>query len=286
MKNDHKIVSKLEAITPEIADTYLEKNYENNRKLRTGTVTRLADLIRRNQWIVNGASICFTVDGKLTDGQHRLAAIRQSGKTVESIVVRNLPENAFLTTDTGRSRSTADILHISGEKSAVVLACASRYLISWEKQQHFSFKARETVSAADALAILRKHPGLRDAIEGVADLNTVIKQIGPSFISVFFYLISTIDHAEAKAFYDHLFYGTDLSKGHPVLYLRNQMLARAQELRSVRFDPYGIGRLWIKTWNTFAKGERIDKLSVKENEEGLDKLDMPKGTWKVRYQIT
>jgi hypothetical protein len=41
----------------------------------------------------------------------------------------------------------------------------------------------------------------------------------------------------------------------------------------------------FKAWNPFCKGERIDKLSVKDTEEGLDKLETPKGDYKARYDI-
>lgn len=284
---NHKLTASLETITPEMASEYLTKNYENNRKLRRHTVESIAEQIKRNQWVPNGATICFSASGFLTDGQHRLAGCVQSRKPIESLVARNVPDKAFMTQDTGRTRTNADILHISGEINAAILACSARYLFSWEKTGNFGWLSKGKISSADTQAVLRRHPGLRDAIAEVSDRNVLIKRLGPSFISTFFYLISTINHDEALAFYNHLFEGTDLSKGHPVLFLRNMMIARAQEGgRALRFDPYGIARLWTKAWNLFCKGERIEKLAVKDKEEGLDKLETPKGSYKVRYQIT
>jgi hypothetical protein len=282
---NHKITAKLEEITPTLAGEYLAKNYENNRKLSSTRIETLAGEIRRNQWLINGATICFTESGWLTDGQHRLSAIKQSNKTVKSIVVRGLPDEAFMTIDTGRSRSNADILHISGETSTVVLACAARYLISYERDKDFGYRYRERMSAADVKAVLHKHPGLRDAIREVGHFSAVIKRVGPSFISAFFYILATLNHNEALAFYQQLFFGEDLSRGHPVWHLRNQILAAAQEKgRGMRFDPKMTFRLWAKTWNAFAKGERIDKLSVKDDEE-IEPLVTPKNSHKIRYQI-
>ena len=284
--SNDQITAKLETITPTLAASYFEKNYVSNRKLRPIQIANIADQIKRGQWIVNGASICFTISGALTDGQHRLAAIAQSGKTVQSVVVRNLPDKAFLTIDTGIKRSNADILHIAGEMSSIVLACSARYLIAWEKQKNFGYKSREKTSAADVQTILRKHPGLRDAIKEMSGRNIVIKRIGPSFISTFFYLISTVDHTEAVSFYDQVFFGTDLSKGHPILALRNLLLARAQEPgMGTRFDPFLTGRQFVKTWSLFCKGERIEKMNIKPDDEGLDYLETPKGTFQARYNI-
>jgi len=274
----------LEKITPAAAATYLKKNYEQNRKMREAQVEYLADQIRRNLWVFNGATICFNGGGKLTDGQHRLAGIVKANKSVESLVVRGLPERAFHSIDTGQKRTNADILKIAGEKDTVVLACAARFILSWEKTKDFGWKYRDRVPFPEVYGVVRRHPGLHDCAHLGAKYALEIRRVGPSFCTAFLYLASVVNHDEAIAFFDHLFYGTDLSKGHPVLALRKILLEQSTE-KYRRFIPRDMGRMFLKTWNLFAKGERIDSLVVKEAEE-LDRFETPVKTWKIRYQIT
>lgn len=284
LTKDNGITVELERITPAAAATYLKKNYEKNRKMREAQVEYLADQIRRNLWVFNGATICFNGGQKLTDGQHRLAACIKANKTIEALIVRGLPDRAFHSIDTGQKRTNADILKIAGEKDTTVLACAARLVLSWEKTQDFGWKYRDRIPFPEIYSLVRRHPGLHDAVHFGQKYALEIRRIGPSFCCAFFYLASVVNHDEAVAFFDHLFHGTDLGKGHPVLALRKILLAQATE-KYRRFIPRDMGRMFIKTWNLFAKGERIDSLVVKDTDV-LDHLAEPVKTWKIRYQIT
>jgi hypothetical protein len=54
---------------------------------------------------------------------------------------------------------------------------------------------------------------------------------------------------------------------------------------SRRADPAKEGRIWTKPWNLFARGEYVDSITVKPNEE-LDTLETPIKNWKTRYGIS
>jgi hypothetical protein len=91
---------------------------------------------------------------------------------------------------------------------------------------------------------------------------------------------------DADAFYEHLFQGTDLSRGHPVLALRKSLQEISNSALPMRANSYHIGRMFVKTWNAFAKGERISHLKVLDSEK-LRSLDAPTGGNPFeRYQIT
>lgn len=279
-----KPYARLESITPELAQNYLDKNYKGNRNLGEGRTDAIADQIRRNLWVLNGATICFNEAGDLTDGQHRLKGIIKSKKAVESFVVRNLPPKAFHTIDTGRIRSTADIFRISGELDVNVLSCASRFIMSYEKTGGFGHKSRERVAFADLAAVLKRNPGLRDAVRASHEYSAQIKKIGPSFVAAFYYTASLVSAEETKAFFDHLFIGTDLSKGHPVLALRKLLLEQSTETFR-RTEPNKMFRLWLKTWNLWAKGEQVSTITVRA-DDALDRFEPPVKNWRLRYGIT
>jgi hypothetical protein len=253
----HEPEIKLETITPEMATKYLKLNRDHNRKLRGAQVDYLVDQIKRGLWTSNGATICFNGDGKLTDGQHRMAAVVKAGKAVTTLVVRGLDDKAFHSIDTGIHRSNADILRIAGEKDTYVLACAARYLFNWERVKSFGAKMRSRMAYDDIQLTIKRHPGLRDAVHATSHYRLDIRHIGPSFIATFFYLANIINHDEAIAFLDHVFRGTDMSKGHPLLALRRVLLAAGME-KHRRITPTDTGRLFIASWNLWAKGHRIE----------------------------
>lgn len=286
MKNNETITVEIETITPEIAKEYLKKNYEKNRKLGEGRVDYLADQIKRGLWLINGATICFNASGDLTDGQHRLSAIIKARKPAESLVVRGLPERSFHSIDTGKSRTVADILKISGEIDTNVLSCAARFVMGWERNRSFGHKWKEKVAYSDIAGVVKRHPGLRDSVAKAHNYSLKLKRIGPSFITAFYYLASVVDSTEAEAFMDHIFEGTDLSKGHPVLALRKILLSNQAEAMSWRgIHPDRMMRLWLKTWNLWAKGERVENITLKDTEE-LKEFANPVKNWKSRYGIT
>lgn len=106
------IASNAVLMTPDHAKKLLETN-TINRKLRPGWVNYLVDQIHTGQWYLNTDAIGVSASGKLVNGQHRLSAIAQSGRAVPVLLATGIPDDAFLITDTGIKRSTADILGIS-----------------------------------------------------------------------------------------------------------------------------------------------------------------------------
>lgn len=85
-----------ESVTPTLAASYLAMN-KLNRDRSSGHVRRLADAMLSGAWKENGDTIVFNC-GRLIDGQHRLAAIIESGVTVKMLIVEGVDADAFTTT--------------------------------------------------------------------------------------------------------------------------------------------------------------------------------------------
>lgn len=116
------------SITPQMASNYLLSN-KSNRNINKGRVSLYAKIISDGDWLLNGESIKFDTNGNLIDGQHRLAAIIQSKKQIESIVITGAPVESFKTIDTGRSRSAGDVMKIDNIiNSTSIAAGVIRYL--------------------------------------------------------------------------------------------------------------------------------------------------------------
>lgn len=110
-------------ITPEIAERTLEKN-KNNRAMRRSTIQSYAAAMRAGLWRENGEPIILGDGDCVLDGQHRLAAVVESGVTQRMLVVTGVPSSTRTTIDTGLRRSSSDILGVEGIPNARnVAAC-------------------------------------------------------------------------------------------------------------------------------------------------------------------
>ena len=124
---------RISVITPDVAQFILENNnVANYRKINKKTVLLYARDMKDGRWQETGVPIVIDENGILTDGQHRLAAIVESGIAQKMLVVEGVPAgtNAY---DIGRSRTYGDLLYkedISFDTAAIGLArciCAEQY---------------------------------------------------------------------------------------------------------------------------------------------------------------
>lgn len=104
-------------VTPSVAKNFLTYN-RKNRTHSENHVRFLAKQMTNGNWIENGESIVFDINGYLKDGQHRLLAIIKSGKSYWMPVVDGVEPNSMATFDTGKNRSASDVLSINGFKNA------------------------------------------------------------------------------------------------------------------------------------------------------------------------
>lgn len=112
-------------VTPELAERFLENNYYKQRSIKTNKVKEFARDIKEGRWnevIFN--PIKFTRDGELIDGQHRLAAIVDSGVPIWIGVQEDLTEYDFNFIDIGSKRIASDF--IKQEKNSKNLAAVAR----------------------------------------------------------------------------------------------------------------------------------------------------------------
>lgn len=97
-------------VTPAKAREFLAGNVDN-RQLRQSYVRALREAFERGEYTMTHQGVAVSTTGRLLDGQHRLTAIAQmDGGTFPMLVAWDCPDEAFTVIDTGRMRSTADLL--------------------------------------------------------------------------------------------------------------------------------------------------------------------------------
>jgi hypothetical protein len=141
------VVSVVEEISPDQAAEYLKFN-KGNRRVVKSQVKFLAATIRNNEWVLTHQGIAFDENGKLVDGQHRLFAIIEAGATVPMVVTRGLDQyKAFLVTDIGRMRNTADLFNIDQR----VATCVNFFTRALENNRTTSFRKMEVYDSLGPL---------------------------------------------------------------------------------------------------------------------------------------
>jgi len=123
--------TKVKTITPEMATEMLKGN-TTNRNPRQAHVDALASEMTNDRWLLTHQGICIASDGTLLDGQHRLLAIKQSGRSVEMLVTTDADAGLMDAVDVGlKPRSVGDMLHlVDGISDASTVASACRHIAS------------------------------------------------------------------------------------------------------------------------------------------------------------
>lgn len=95
-------------ITPELARELLSQLAPYQRRIDRKHVASLEADMRAGRWTPNGSPIRFDADGRLCDGQHRLAAAIAADITLrQCVVIGDLSVQAYSTIDTNARGRTA-----------------------------------------------------------------------------------------------------------------------------------------------------------------------------------
>ena len=127
-------------ITPEMANKLLVFNTDN-RKLNTSAVERYAQSLSAGKFTMSNDMITFDKDGVLTNGQHRLHAVKQSGCNLETVVSIGVSQSSEI--DRGLTRNVVEnIKHwadIPDElRTTDAVSASNALMVRLEKKKKFN----------------------------------------------------------------------------------------------------------------------------------------------------
>ena len=110
-------------LTPKLADDWLERYNNANRKSKKPKIGHLEADILAGMWIETHQAIAFDSDGEMTSGQHRCRACSRSGVPIKTLVIINcLPkERAAIDQAANRTPSEVAALGFNDEVSSLVI---------------------------------------------------------------------------------------------------------------------------------------------------------------------
>jgi len=254
-------------ITPRKAKSILSTN-TNNRKINPRHVSRLARQMVNGDWIYNGQSIVLNDKGKLLDGQHRLMACIESNASFVTELIKGVTStHAFETIDTGKARSSADILGIEGFKNTNHLASIARLIISYSRQDDkrewrlgriCDATNKEVLDCANDLT-------LRIGANRVSEIIYKSKKIKGSGAAIMFgaFMLDEIDPELTNQFLDKignvLFYGLDDPCKRFFEYLT--MFRNRPTNAETKTQLLGA---FFKAWNSFLNDQPLKRIQVRE----------------------
>lgn len=273
-----KVIARVETITPEIAKEYLKCN-NVNRPLNKGIVDFYAEQMAKNQWRMNGEAICFTKDGVMANGQHRLNAIIKYGKPVDFLVVRGCDEDSFITYDSGRNRKISDVFALSDIPNYTnISSIVTRYLLLHNNLNAISkegvssgasLKYDKKKSKQDFLDEYNSSPELyQQAFRIAQSCVTKIKLMQVSEVGgLYVYLIRDKKHSNdvVESFFRMLFFNENVSNS-TINVLRDKIIQdkMSNNTMTARYKSAII----TKAWNAYISGKELKVLVWSESKEG------------------
>lgn len=232
--------SKIILVTPELAKEMLNHN-THNRKIRKNRVDALVNEMKSGRFYENGESIVFDENGTLRDGQHRLMAVVESGKSYHFNVVYGVPtENANLY-DVGVKRTAMDSIELSDDENIKDLSSpritgVANFFLKFKKgYQGIAIPHSETMNF-----IKNNEKALR-VISNIAVSSCNGVTTSGTISAMFAALVNGVDEKLLTHFYQVLVTGLSDSKNDfPIIAFRNRYygkLARSVGM-SIQTDSY------------------------------------------------
>jgi hypothetical protein len=260
----------VETIGPKKADEYLKKvSPAHQRKFRKRLGMQYAEEMKNGEFDETGESIIFDIKDRLVQGQHRMFAVKESGKEYEFAVVRGVNETAVTKMDTGLKRTASDVLHMEGSSHSTSISSQIRKYIILKKGKVGAFQKTRGITNDTILKEYRKRKKWWE------DVNTNVKEwkreidkaLSPSDIGGLYAYLGDKSSNEASTFFVRLCLGTELKNTSPIWVLRQTLLRKREtELKSLVKTAYV-----VKAWNAFRQGDKIEKLSFDPKKEGFPK---------------
>ena len=278
-QKDTKPKFEVHDITPDMAKTILTYRNKNNRKYRYNQIGKLSEAIEKGEWKVTNQGLAFDKEGNLIDGQHRLAAVLQTRKTVPMMVATNMDASIFDVVDTGSKRSTGDALDILGSEEGRVVSGAIKTLICYNKypDKTWSGTAIQQPSTSEIVKIYEER---KDEIEALLSVirkkHKNFKCFAPSLGLTFSILLLDVGWSDVQIweFWDCVTLGANLPPHSVILSFRNQLADPHFRKRHYGTQRYMLNA-FIKCFNSYITNESMEKFIAPRHDTKMYKIQKP-----------
>jgi hypothetical protein len=268
------VTSTIEVITPEVAHAMLGRNLKNRAVNKSLVSTYVRDM-KNGAWQVTGEAIKIDSHGTMLDGQHRCLAVIESETSVPMLVVRGIAPSAQSVMDTGRKRSAADMLTLTGYHNTTTLAASARMCIAIPRGGYAAARSSSSNRATNTeiATFIAENPGIIEATSlAVATARGI--DAPPAVIGYSAFRLMAIEVQQAHQFFIDACEKANLPKGDPALTLAHR-LAEARRSRERLTNEMMIS-LIFRAWNTRRSGKTLSLLRVNSSKGGIIEVPEPR----------
>lgn len=243
--------SRVIEIDPVSAAAILKDRNQGNRPPKPNKVQQFAADMDNGRWGLTGDTLKFAPDGRLLDGQNRLAAAVRVNKAFKTHVVFGIDPQLFGRMDIGKPRNAADILHIAGYKYASTLASAVRWVHLLDTNPY----NRDTLQPDFVLALVReKYPDIEGYLKYGRDINRQFAHPAGQAAALMYKFFQS-DAAKAEDFF-HAWMKGNRSGKYQIIDTMQALLHSQKANNNGRIHELVRAAVIIKAWNIFKAGHK------------------------------
>lgn len=254
--------------TPSLASKILEEHNDRNRKKNKNNINFLTKEIENENWIMNGETIGFDINGNTNNGQHRLAAIVKTGVPLQILTITNLSLEAFKTIDTGALRSGSDVLSIEGIANSTHISAMIKFIFAFKHGKYSANRHHHRTLSNSDLIDYYYELGEDNVYKSYQFYNTVRKNssniITPTLVSGFHFLLNEINPEKAEEFLNMLCQGINLSPDSPITALRNKII-KSKVDKTYKLTNEELLKNITYAWGKFINGEKAKTIKLPAN---------------------
>lgn len=258
------VVSYVRRIEPSEAAKLTERFYANTHVDRRFLQAYVRDM-GEGRWMLNGAPLVLSKDGRVLDGRVRLLASVAANSPFDTLVVEGIEPEAYETLDAVRRRRLADILAIRSEKHGRALGAALK--IVWSYTNGLAPGSGKGPSPLALLELLENNPEIRSSILPSLRATPLL----PHGCGIaLHHLMSRVDQHRADRFISLLGEPVAAEGVGPILQLRSVL----QDLRGQggsRKQSYMLA-IAIKAWNAFRSSRPLKLLKYSPDREAFPRI--------------
>lgn len=263
------------AVSPSLAQRLLARNASYNRNVRKGVVSSYASDMAGGKWNERvGDPIRFSDTGILIDGQHRLRAVAESGKTVVMSIMTGLSESDYKDVDNGASRTITDVVDIPGGSSGAAIIKASLMIDGGSSIRSCCLSSKSATvtircTRSDVVAASESRSTEFESVIGKALAMRKTAACGaPRAYGAFVYIAKAV-HGEDKAFeFADMFAAQEA----PTVAAYNAIRNKALKGRGQVTVTFVIGSL-LQAFDQWVNGKADGKSIVNKQDQYIDKYD-------------
>lgn len=232
-----------------------------NRKLTDGQLETILSDILQDAWQSNGECIKFTPNGQVIDGQGRLAALLLAARRNPNVFIVTdvrfrVPSESFWTLDTGKNRTSADILDMAHISNGYLLGAMARL---WNAYHNGTMRSMPKISKSRILQIVKEEEKLFVDASRTAMAAKENIQIAGSILGFACALGMRANENKTRDFFAQIGSGLNLSEGDPSWVLTRIARNKSKQHRKGA-DRVQMAALTVKALNAHFLGQDIDVL--------------------------